>query len=198
MGVADGFRQIAASMIAAMAFLGLYLGAGLVWWVSFGLAVLAYFALLLVIPRRKPLDEVMLTDRVTAQDIEQATQALAQAGARLRAACDVAPAADKADLAQMSVHVLSIRDLIMADPNDYRTARRFVDYYLPLIVETVESYVGLAKLAQGVNVARLADLGTQIKGFGPVVAKINQACIDNDFAALEAQVSALGFQLKRV
>jgi hypothetical protein len=37
-----------------------------------------------------------------------------------------------------------------------------------------------------------------IKGFIPVVQKIDQACIENDFVALEAQVSALQFQLKRV
>jgi hypothetical protein len=198
MALADGFRQFAAAVLAAAGFLALYLGADLVWWAAFGLAVVAYFALLLVIPRRKPLDEVLLTDRVTAQDIARAAEALAIAGTRLKAAADDAPTADQGDLAKMSVHVLSIRDQIKADPNDYRTARQFVDYYMPKIVEAVEAYVGLAKLARGDNMARLTDLGTQIKGFGTVVAKIDRACIDNDFAALEAQVSALGFQMKRV
>lgn len=198
MAVADGFRQILAGLLAAAVFLGLYLWAALVWWAALGLAAVGYFALLLLIPRRKPLDEVMLTDRVTAQDIARAVQALNSAATRLKAAAGAAPASDRAELAQMSDHVLSIRDLVKADPNDYRTARRFVDYYLPQIVETVEAYVALAKLARGGNEARLADLGTQIRSFGPVVQKINQACIDNDFAALEAQVSALGFQMKRV
>jgi 5-bromo-4-chloroindolyl phosphate hydrolysis protein len=198
MAMADGFRQIAAALLAAAAFLALYLGSDLVWWAAFGLAVATYFALLLIIPRRKPLDEVMLTDRVTAQDIASAAQALTIAGTRLSAAANDAPAADRGDLATMSGHLLSIRDQIKADPNDYRTARRFVDYYMPQIIETVEAYVGLAKLARGDNLARLTELGTQIKGFCPVVAKIDQACIDNDFAALEAQVSALGFQMKRV
>lgn len=198
MAAADGFRQIAAALMAAVAFLGLYLGAALVWWAALGLAALAYFALLLVIPRRKPLDEVMLSDRVSAQDIARAAQVLATSAARLKAAATGAPTADQGDLARMSDNLLSIRDLVKTDPNDYRTARRFIDVYLPQIVETVEAYVGLARLARGGNEARLADLGAQIKGFEPVVAKINQACIDNDFAALEAQVSALGFQMKRV
>ena len=198
MGLSDGFRQIVVAIFASGTFLILFLGAGLVWWAALGLAVVEYFALLLVIPRRKPLDEVMLSDRVSAQDVARAAQALTTAAARLKTSAEGAPKGDQGDLAQMSDHVLSIRDLVKADPNDYRTARRFIDFYLPQIVETVEAYVGLARLARGGNEARLADLSAQIKSFGPVVEKINQACIDNDFAALEAQVSALGFQMKRV
>ena len=98
----------------------------------------------------------------------------------------------------MSRHLTSIRELIKSDPRDYRQTRQFISYFLPQIVTTVEAYVALAKLAQGGNAARLVELGGTIKGFVPVVAKIDQACIDNDFAALEAQVFALQFQLKRV
>lgn len=198
MRLPDGPRQILAALLAAAVFLGLYLGAALVWWAALGLAVLAYFALLLLVQRRRPLDEVMLTDQVSAQDIDRAAKALVGAGARLNAAAAASPDADRPDLADMAAHVLSIADLIRADPNDYRLARRFIDYYLPRIVETVETYVTLAKRARGENAARLADLGKQIKDFGPVVRKIDQACLDNDFAALEAQVEALGFQMKRV
>jgi len=148
--------------------------------------------------RRKPLDEVMLTDQVSAQDIIRATDALTNAAFRLNEAAKAAPVTDRAGLQDMSRHLSSIRELIKADPRDYRQTKQFISYFLPLIVTTVESYVGLAKLAQGDNSARLAELGSMIKGFIPVVQKIDQACIENDFAALEAQVSALQFQLKRV
>jgi 5-bromo-4-chloroindolyl phosphate hydrolysis protein len=140
----------------------------------------------------------MLTDQVSAADIARATDALTNAAYRLNEAAKIAPPADRAGLADMSKHLSSIRELIKSDPKDYRQTKQFISYFLPLIVTTVESYVGLAKLAQGENAERLAELGSMIKGFVPVVQKIDQACIENDFTALEAQVSALQFQLKRV
>ena len=198
MGLPDSVRPFLAAAVAAGAFIGLYFGLSLVWWAALGLAVLVYGALLLLIPRRKPLDEVMLTSQVSAQDIAKASAALSTAAARLKTAAGAAPDPDRPALAEMAEHVLSIRDLVAADPNDYRLARRFIDYYLPQIVETIETYVTLAKRSRGENAARLADLSTRIRSFGPVIAKIDQACLDNDFAALEAQVDALGFQVKRV
>jgi 5-bromo-4-chloroindolyl phosphate hydrolysis protein len=196
--VPDGARQIIAAALASAAFLALFFPAGLVWWVALGLAALVYFALLLIIPRRRPLEEVMVADQVSAQDIARAAEALTNAVTRLDSAAKSAPATDQAGLADMSSHLTSIRDLIKADPKDYRQTRQFVSYFLPMIVTTVEAYVGLAKLSAGENAARLAELGGMIKTFVPVVQKIDQACIENDFAALEAQVSALQFQLKRV
>ena len=198
MQVPDGPRQILAALLASAAFLALFFGGGLVWWVALGLAALVYFALLLVIPRRKLLNEVMLTDEVSAADVARATDALTNAAYRMNEAAKVAPAADRDGLTDMSKHLTSIRELIKADPKDYRQTRQFISFFLPQIVTTVEAYVSLAKLAQGGNAARLAELGGTIKGFVPVVQKIDQACLDNDFAALEAQVFALQFQLKRV
>ena len=198
MQVSDGPRQIIAALLASAVFLALFLPASLVWWAALGLAAVVYFALLLLIPRRPPLQEVMVGDQVSALDIARATAALTSAITRIDAADKAAPKGNALDLPDMSRHLASIRDLIKADPTDYRQTRQFISYFLPIIVTTVESYVGLAKLAQGENAARLAELGTMIKGFVPVVQKIDQACIENDFAALEAQVSALQFQLKRV
>ena len=198
MSLPDGPRQILAALLASAAFLGLFLGAALVWWLALPLAAVTYGALLLIIPRRPPLTEVMLTDQVSAADIARATDALTNAAYRLNEAAKIAPPADRTGLTDMSNHLTSIRELIKSDPKDYRQTKQFISYFLPLIVTTVESYVGLAKLAQGENAARLAELGTMIKGFVPVVQKIDQACLENDFTALEAQVSALQFQLKRV
>ena len=198
MSIPDGPRQILAALLASAAFLALFFPAGLVWWVALGLSALVYMAMLLIIPRRRPLTEVMVSDQVSAQDITQATNALSMAITRLDAAAKAAPKGDAMDLADMSRHLSSIRELIKVDPKDYRQTRQFISYFLPMIVSTVEAYVGLAKLAQGENAVRLAELATMIKGFVPVVQKIDQACIENDFVALEAQVSALQFQLKRV
>ncbi len=198
MQISDGPRQIIAALIASGVFLGLFLGASLVWWLALILAAVAYFALLLIIPRRRPLNEVMVGEQVSAQDIARATDALTNAAFRMNEAAKVAPAADRAGLQDISRHLSSIRELIKADPRDYRQTKQFVSYFLPLIVSTVEAYVGLAKLADGKNADRVAELGRMIKDFIPVVQKIDQACIENDFAALEAQVSALQFQLKRV
>lgn len=198
MALPDGPRQLLAAALASAAFLALFLKAGLVWWLALGLAVLVYGALLLMIPRRRPLSEVMVSDQVSAQDIAKATAALTLAINRLDAAARAMPQGDSLSLGEMSRHLASIRELIKADPRDFRQTRQFVGYFLPLIVTTVESYVELAKLAQGENATRLAELGKVIQGFAPVVQKIDQACIENDFTALEAQVSALQFQLKRV
>jgi 5-bromo-4-chloroindolyl phosphate hydrolysis protein len=198
MGLADGYRQFVAGLLASAAFLGLFLAAGLVWWAALGLAVVVYFALLLVIPRLKPLAEVMVGDQVSAADLARAAEALTNAAGRLDAAAKTVPQADRGGLAEMSRHLLSIRELIKADPKDYRQTKQFVSYFLPMIVTTVEAYAGLAKLATAENAARLAELGAMIETFVPVVRKIDQACIENDFAALEATVSALQFQLKRV
>ena len=198
MQISDGPRQIIAALLASTVFLALFFPAALVWWLALGLAAVVYFALLLLIPRRKPLNEVMLGDQVSAADIARATDALTNAAYRMNEAAKQAPAADKPGLLDMSKHLSSIRELIKADPKDYRQTKQFISYFLPLIVTTVESYVGLAKLADGKNADRVAELGTMIKGFVPVVQKIDQACIENDFVALESEISALQFQLKRV
>ncbi len=198
MSMRDGPRQVLAALLASVGFLALFFPAGLVWWAAFGLAILVYFAFLLIIPRRAPLTEVMLSDRVSAEDIARATTTLTDAIARLNVAARALTQADDLDLASLTHHLTSIRALITSDPNDYRQTRQFIGFFLPQIVTTVESYSSLAKLAQGGNAARLSELGATIKSFVPVVQKIDQACIENDFAALEAQVSALQFQLKRV
>jgi hypothetical protein len=198
MQLADGVRQVVAGLLAASLFLALYLGASLVWWLALGLAVLAYGALLLLIRRRPRTDEVMLAERVSQADLDAAAASLARAAERLRAASLAAPAGDRADLATMAAHVQSIRELILADPNDYRMARPFVGFYLPRMVETVETYVSLAKRSHGTEQDRLAELGERIRAFGPVVQKIDRACLENDLNALEAEVEALGFQMKRI
>lgn len=197
MNLPDGPRQILAALVAAAGFLGLYFGLSLVWWLALGLAVAVYAALLLLIPRRRPETEIMLTERVSAADIRAATQRLEDAAGRLMKAAGIAPEADRAAIADMAAHVGSIRLQIEHDPQDYRAARRLVTSYLPNMVASVENYVGLASRAQGSNQDRLSALSAGIRNYGPALERIDQACLENDFNALEAEVEALGIQMKR-
>ena len=45
----------------------------------------------------------------------------------------------------MAAHLLSIKDQIQNDPQDFREARRFIVSYLPRIVQSTEAYVALAE-----------------------------------------------------
>ena len=198
MTLPDGVRQVVAGALAAGSFLALYLGAALIWPAALGLAAVVYFALLLVVGRKTPLAERMVGVMVSAQDVALAAGSLKVAADRLAKAAGDAPVAEASVLKAMAGNVLVIRDEISANPEDYRRAKRFISFYLPQIVETVEQYATLTKRANGEAIPRLAELGQRIQEFGPAVAKIKQACLEADFDALEAQVDALGFQIKRI
>jgi len=197
MRLPDGPRQIVAALAASAAFLALYFGVHLIWWAAFAVAVIVYAALLLIVRRKPPDDEVMLSSRVSAADIRQASAALAASARRLTAAADTGPPEDRPLIEDMVAHIGSIRSQIEAEPEDFRRARRFLVSYLPNIVETVESYAALAARASGDQAERLAPIRARIRDFGPALARIDAACLENDFAALEVQVDALATQLKR-
>lgn len=194
MKLPDGTRQVVAGLLAAGVFLGAYFGLLLEWFVALGLGIVAYGALLLVIGRRTPLEEIVLSDRVSAADIAKAGTMLDDAARRVGR---VAVGEDKAMLAEMQGHLVSIRDQIARDPADYRSAQRFIVSYLPRMVANVETYADLARRASGPARDRLPGLRSGIAAYGQVVARIDQACLENDFNALEAEVDALAFQLKR-
>lgn len=194
MRLPDGPRQIVAGIIAAGLFLGLFFGLYLIWWLALALAVAGYFAALLLIRRRTPLDEIRLGERVSAADVAEAALALNDASARLLRAVRLAPEGDQAAIGQMAGHLQSIRKSIEEDPEDYRAARRFINVYLPNIVRVVETYVKLSGEAQGNSAGRVAGLSSQIRGFLPVIERIQAACIENDLAALEVEVEVLSNQ----
>lgn len=197
MSLPDGVRQILAALFAAGLFLGLYFGLYLQWFAALPLAVLAYGAALLIIRRRRPLSEIVLSDRVTAADISAAQAALSEAIRRITRAGDSAEPALRPDLQALAEDLASIRDQIAADPADFRAARRLITAYLPRLVENIESYIALAAKATGPARDRLAPLREGILVYRPAVSRIAQAGLDNDFRALEAEIDALGFQLKR-
>lgn len=197
MTLPDGPRQIIAALLAGLVFLGLFFGSNLVWFAALPLAVLAYAALLLIIRRRPLLSEVVLSDRVTAADIVAGQAALDEALRRLGKAEASAEPDLKDDLAALAAELRSIRTQIADDPADFRIARRFIVSYLPKLVENVESYVSLAAVATGNARDRLPPLREGIRAYRPAVARIAQAGLENNFRALEAEIDALGFQLKR-
>lgn len=197
MRLPDGPRQIAAGLIAAGAFVALFFGLVLVWWAALIGAVAVYAAALLMIRRRLPLDEIHLSAQVTAADVARATDALDQASARLARAAEAAPRGDRDQLLAMSRNLGSIRQSVATDPEDYRTTRRFIGFYLPKIVETVDAYVRLAGMASGDQAARIEALGRDIGRFDLAIREIDQACLENDVQALEVQVDVLAKQMDR-
>ena len=193
MTLPDGPRQILAALLAAGVFLALYFPAQLIWQAALPAAIVAYGAFLLIIRRRRPLSEVVLSDRVTAADIAAGQAALDEALRRLsRADPDL-----QTDLQGLAEDLRSIRTQIGDDPADFRIARRFIVDYLPKLVDNVESYVQLAAVATGNARARLAPLREGIRAYRPAVTRIAQAGLENNFRALESEIDALGFQLRR-
>ncbi|OYX25697.1 MAG: hypothetical protein B7Z10_05435 [Rhodobacterales bacterium 32-66-7] len=197
MTLPDGPRQIVAALLAAGVFLGLYFGAQLLWLVALPLATVAYGAFLLLIRRRPLLSEVVLSDRVTAADIAAGQAALDEALRRLAKAASGSDADLQKDLEAIAGELRSIRGQIGDDPADFRIARKFIVNFLPKLVENVESYVSLSALATGPARDRLPRLREGIRAYHPTVARIALAGLDNNFRALEAEIDALGFQLKR-
>jgi 5-bromo-4-chloroindolyl phosphate hydrolysis protein len=197
MTLPDGPRQIVAALVAAAVFLALFFAANLVWFVALPLAVIAYGALLLIIRRRPLLSDILLSEHVTAADIAAGEAALDEALRRLGKAEAASDPDVKDDLSALATELRSIRTQIADDPGDFRIARRFIVSYLPKLVENVESYVSLAAVATGPARDRLAPLRDGIRAYHPTVARIAQAGLENNFRALEAEIDALGFQLKR-
>lgn len=197
MALPDGVRQVLAGVLAALAFLALYFPLALVWWVALPLAMLVYFALLLVIRRARPLSEIALSDGVNAGQIRDAAAALATAARRLEALLPGVPEADRATVAQIAGHLGAIRANLLADPADYRTVRRFVTSFLPLVLDSVEAYAALAARLAPADHPRLAEMGVQIRALAAPIAEIDRATLANDFDKLEVQLSVLAGQMNR-
>ncbi len=193
----DGPRQIAAGTLASLGFLLLYFGLSLNVGVSLGLGVVVYGAFLLMIRRRPSLSEQIVDTTITMADIKASTKALDDAARRIDSAADAVPDRDRPALDRMAVLLRAIRDHVREDPQDYRSTRRFVSAYLPMILDTIEGYARLSRQSQGSQSARLTALGARIQSYLPLLEQIEHACLENDFAELEAQVDALATQLDR-
>ncbi|MEO0912828.1 MAG: 5-bromo-4-chloroindolyl phosphate hydrolysis family protein [Pseudomonadota bacterium] len=197
MHLPEGARQIVAGMVSALAFLGLFFGLTLVWWAAFGLSALIFLAVLLIVRRKPGDDEIVVSGRTTEADIREAGRLMERASERLAAAEMRMPEADRSTVSAMVDHIGSIRAQILSDPEDYRRARRFITFYLGHMVETVERYTDLSEKSRGRHQERLAPLSAQIEAFLPALERIDAACLENDFTALESQMEALAVQMKR-
>lgn len=193
----DGPRQILAAAVASIAFLALFFGLTLVWWAALGGAVALYFAMLLIVQRKSTLDEIVLSARVSAADVEGAAALLEAARERLDRAATAAPEADRPALTEMARDIAAIRTAVLEDPADFRATRGFINVYLPKMVATVESYVTLAGRARGGAADRLDALGEQIRSYAPAIGRMRDACIENDLRALELEVGVLSDRLDR-
>lgn len=197
MQLPEGPRQVLAGCLAAAAFLGAYFSLSLVWWLAFVLGLLVFAATLLLVRRKPRADEVRVDGTTTEADIQTAAKLMDRAADRLDAAGEDVPEGDQSAISAMATHVRSIRAQIISDPKDYRRARRFISSYLGHMVDTVEQYADLARKSRGRHSQRLEPLSARIHGFVPALERIDTACLENDFVALESQVDALAMQMKR-
>ena len=190
-------RHILAGTLSALGFLTMYFGLVLVWWAAFLGALLIYGATLLIVRKKPTLAETMVTARVSQADLQAAGELMASAAQRLETAQASIPEHEHLMIGEIIQHVRSIREQVLSDPEDYRRARRFISSYLGKMVDTVERYADLSQKSRGRHAHRLAALSEQIHSYVPVLTKIDEACLENDFLALESQVVALAAQLKR-
>lgn len=196
MQLPESGRQIAAGGAGAAAFLGAFFGLNLVWWIALIAAAAVFGAMLMIIQRKPEAAEEMVTDGVSRAELTGAINAITDASKKMRALALSANGADKAEFQKMAGLFEAIRGHHIRDPRDYRHTRRFIRHDLPRIVDTAERYVDLDKRASGENRERVKVLGDRIRSFTPVLEKIDQACLENDFMALEVQVEVLGDQLE--
>lgn len=197
MHLPDAWRHTVAGLVSGASFLGFFAGLTLQWWLSLVLALVVYGAMLLVIRRRPGLDEISAGPGTSAADLRAAGQAMARAADRLEASLGKLPAGDAEVVTQLAGHVRSIGAHVATDPQDYRRTRRFVGSYLGHMVETVEGFAELTSKSRGRHEARLRPMSERIAGYLPVLERIDAACLENDFTALEAQMSALSYQMER-
>lgn len=196
MTLSETLRQVVAGLIAASVFAFAYFGLSLATWFSAGAALLGFIAALLLIRRAPPSSERMVAEGVSAQDLDIALRAMRDASGRLHRLTDRSPRGDGDVFRRLGDLLERIGLHHERDPGDLRHTRRFLRHDLPRIVETAEAYVELAARSGAASEARLSQLSAMIDGFVPALERIDQACLENDFVALEVEAEVLSEQLK--
>ena len=192
--MSDAIRNILAGFGASAAFLGLFFGLQIVLWAAAPLALLVFVGLLLALPRapRPSVDQAAEAEMLTV-----ALAALEEAATRLAAVADAAPSADRPVFTRLADLVARLREHHLRDPEDVRRTRTFLRRDLPRLVATAEAYVDLSARAPESERDRLRGLMEEIRTFAPALERIEKACVENDFLALEVETSVLGEQLRR-
>lgn len=196
MQLPGALRHVFAVLLGSAAFLALYLSAGLVWWLALALAAVVFGATLIVIRERPSATDVMVAPRVSLADLRNAGAQLQTAAREMEALVPAVPPRSQAALTSMAEGLTRLAGQVAHDPEDFRKTRRFVSHFLPHILQNTRDYAALAAKAGGTG-ARLNSIGARIESYAPTVQRINQACLENDFDALEAEVSALDHQFSR-
>lgn len=191
----DPLRHLLAGAAGAAAFLALFFGLRLIAVLALLGAALVYGATLLIVRRRPPPAERMLTDEVSEADLKAAMALMEASAARLAALEPQAPPEDRGLFEGMARSLRRIAAHHGQDPRDLRHTRRFLRHDLGRIVETAESYVDLARRAGPAEAERLAGLSKRIQSFAPALDRIERACLENDFMRLEVEAEVLSDQL---
>ncbi|MCI4665003.1 MAG: 5-bromo-4-chloroindolyl phosphate hydrolysis family protein [Neomegalonema sp.] len=193
----DPVRHALSGVVASAAFLALFFGLAIEPALSAPAALIVYIAVFLMTTRRPPSTERMLADDVSEADLRAAVAALEAASERLARAEERAPRSVKEVLAEMSARLRRIAEHHVTDPRDLRHTRRLIRHDLVRMVETCEGFVDLAHRAGGADRERLNGIAERIRTFSPALAKIEQACLDNDFMRLEVETEVLSEQIGR-
>ena len=191
----DGIRHVLAVLGGIAAFLGAYLGLSLAVWAALLLAAGVYLGLLLLIPARRPPEEVFVAERVTAADLAAARAQLTEAAARLNARAAGLGLEDRALVESLAARIEEMGRLVAEDPGDLRILRRFVNVFLPRMIESVEAYLRVARSTDPALAPRIAALRGQLAQYPEAIAALNRASLSRDLNALEAEIETLSFQM---
>ncbi len=164
-------------------------------WMPFVGGLFTYAALLMALwPRSASLENRARSSLPeAAQDAVNRLQAAAD---RLEAVSRNARHID-ADLVRgVATRLLRLRQHHESNPDHVETTGPFVRVTLGHIVSAVGEYADLAGRLGPDQRERLGPVETELSGLLEPLERIEQACIDNDLAALEANMSALSSQLK--
>lgn len=196
----DNLRHPLAGVAAAAAFLLLYFGLALVWWAALPAAAIVYLAMLLLVERKPPPERRMLTPDVSEADFQEATALLRAAAERFHRLAREAERMDRLTFEELASLLTRILEHHEKDPRDLRHTRRLIRHDLPRMVETAEAYVDLNRRAGASRnpefAERLSVLRGRLDGYAPALARVEKACLENDFMALEVETEVLSEQLR--
>lgn len=197
MRLSEPMRQLVAGLSSSGGFLGVFFGLDLAWWFSLLAGLGIYVGAILLIERRGPENGGARAPHLEVRDQAQSAEILRSSAERLRTLSVQSEGEDQGLFREMSDRLESIRSHQLADPRDHKHTRNFVRSSLPRMIEAAEKYVEVKSRAQPSQEARLAEVGRSIRGYLPILERIDAACLENDFVGLELHVEALNDQFRR-
>ena len=195
----ESMRQLLAGVLASVFFVGLYVGASLVWWAALLASVAVFAGTLLLVPKARDPNAVEVAPGVTKGELDAALRQCAEAGREL-AELSKAPHLSRemaSALSRLSRIVTDIGDDFAKDPEDIRHARGLTDHHLKAVIEVARAYVDLRKASlNDAGRRKLDEIRAVVTGYVDQFDAIYQACLANDFQRLEVATDALAQILK--